>query len=162
MAVLQGRVVLGARVEDACQGPSDYKDALDLFGSAAYALTYRPETNKAYVLLKQGANVQDTLCGAFQAHVLLHMLDAVHNKPALPALQLLPKCEPSSSSASFTTGLAVLRETDDPHNVLLRVTAAKGRELFKDFVTQASDLGWNLDTTMLNPKECRLIPTRQV
>ena len=157
---MQGRVVLGARVEDACQGPSDYATALDTFANEPYAITYRPETNRAYVLLKQGASVQDTLCGAFSAHVLLHMLDAVQGKPSLPALQLLPQTEPGTRTGIVSNALTALQHVDDPHSVLLNVTAAKGYKLYQEFVHQASDLGWNLGNTMLNPKEPRLIPSQ--
>ena len=153
---MQGRVVLGARVEDACQGPAEYATALETFGNEAYAITYRPETNRAYVLLKQGASMQDTLCGAFSAHVLLHMLDAVEDKPALPALHTLPQVEPGMRSDIMSEALTALRDLDDPHSLLLNVTAVKGYKLYQDFISQASDLGWNLDNTMLNPKEARL------
>ena len=151
-------MVLGARVEDACPGPAEYASALETFSNGAYALTYRPETKKAYVLLKQGASVEDTLCGAFQAHVLLHMMDAVQKKPALPALQLLPKSEPGLTSGALSNALTALQDMDDPHQVLLHVTAAKGHKLYEDFLNQAAELGWKLDNTMLNPKESRLIP----
>lgn len=157
MLMMQGRVVLGARVEDACPGPSQYATALETFGDAAFALTYRPESNKAYVLLKQGATVQDTLCAAFHAHVLLHMLDASSGKPALPALQLLPQSAPGLGSESLTSALTPLKDIDDPHNHLLHATATKGHKLYQDFTGQASILGWNLDNTMLNPKESRLV-----
>lgn len=160
-SVLQGRVVLGARVEDACSGPAEYASALETFSNEAYALTYRPETKKAYVLLKQGVSVEDTLCGAFQAHVLLHMMDAVQNKPALPALQLLPKSEPGLSSGILPNALTALQDIDDPHTVLLHVTAGKGRKLYEDFLSQAAELGWKLDNTMLNPKESRLMTPQQ-
>lgn len=157
LCMLQGRVVLGARVEDACLGPSEYANALETFGTAAYALTYRPETDKAYVILRQGATVQDTLCGAFHAHVLLHMLDAAQDKPALPALQLLPKAEPGTNIQSLMSGLRGVGDIDEPHEHLLHVTATKGYQLYQDFVRKASNLGWNLDSTMLNPQESRLI-----
>lgn len=150
-------MVLGARVEDACRGPSEYATALETFASLPYAITYRPETSRAYVLLKQGASVQDTLCGAFSAHVLLHMLDAVQGKPSLPALQLLPQIEPGTKSGIISSALTSLQHVDDPHSVLLNVTAAKGCKLYREFIHQASDLGWNLENTMLNPKEARLI-----
>ena len=91
---IQGRVVLGARVEDACRGPAEYADALRMLGDRPFALTYRPETQRAYVMLKEGASGTDALCGAFHAHVLLHIMDAMVEKAALPVLEVLPKSEP--------------------------------------------------------------------
>jgi hypothetical protein len=40
-----------------------------------YALTYRPDSRKCYVLLKRGASQQSVLQGAMDAHCLLWMLD---------------------------------------------------------------------------------------
>ena len=156
---LQGRVVLGARVEDACQGPAEYTEALDTFTSHPFALTYRPETQRAYVLLKQGASGTDALCGAFHAHVLLHMIDAVDDKPALPITEVLPKMQPTitESVSPLSSPLTALREFEDHHHVLLKVTASKASMLYSTFVDQAAELGWQLQNTMLNPKEARLI-----
>ena len=156
---LQGRVVLGASVEDACQGPAEYTEALDTFTSHPFALTYRPETQRAYVLLKQGASGTDALCGAFHAHVLLHMIDAIDDKPALPITEVLPKMRPATieSVSPLSSPLTALREIDDHHRVLLNVTASKASMLYSTFVDQAAELGWQLQNTMLNPKEARLI-----
>ena len=37
------------------------------------------------------------------------------------------------------------------------VTAAKGQQLYTSLVQQAADLGWQLQNTMLDPKEARLV-----
>ena len=159
---MQGRIILGARVEDACQGPAEYSDALESFSSQPFALTYRPETQRAYVLLKEGASTSDALCGAFHAHVLLHMMDAIDDKAALPITAVLPT--PSHTPVESLEGrnsplkgpLTALRDIDDAQTVLMQVTAAKGQQLYTSFVHQAADLGWQLQNTMLNPKEARL------
>ncbi len=156
---VQARVILGARVEDACRGPAEYTDALNSFSTQPFALTYRPETKRAYVLLKQGASGTGALCGAFHAHVLLHMIDALDAKPALPITEVLPKSEPAAAGSKplLSSPLTALRDIDDPHSVLLNVTASKGHLLYSTFVEQAASLGWQLQSTMLNPKEARLI-----
>ena len=169
---MQGRIILGARVEDACQGPAEYSDALESFSSQPFALTYRPETQRAYVLLKEGACTSDALCGAFHAHVLLHMMDAVDDKAALPIAAVLPSppldsrksnapLEPLEGSRNspvpLKQPLTALRDVDDVQTILMQVTAAKGQQLYDSFVQQAADLGWQLQNTMLNPKEARLL-----
>lgn len=169
---MQGRVVLGARVEDACQGPAEYADALDSFSSQPFALTYRPETQRAYVLLKEGTSTSDALCGAFHAHVLLHLVDAVDDKAALPITAMLPtplqsgrsqapleSLEARVSPVTLKQPLTALKDIDDVQTVLMQVTAAKGQQLYTSFVQQAADLGWQLQNTMLNPKEARLVVT---
>lgn len=167
---MQGRVVLGARVEDACQGPAEYSDALESFSSQPFALTYRPETQRAYVLLKEGASTSDALCGAFHAHVLLHMMDAVDDKASLPITAVLPtppleharsqallKSFEGSDSVSLKHSWTALKDISDVQTVLMQVTAAKGQQLYASFVQQAARLGWQLQNTMLNPKEPRLV-----
>ncbi|EFN54059.1 hypothetical protein CHLNCDRAFT_8919, partial [Chlorella variabilis] len=70
-----GRVVLGATVEEACAGPQQLHDALAAFSGRQYALTYRPDTRKCYALLKQGASPRSVQQAAMDAHALLWMLD---------------------------------------------------------------------------------------
>ena len=156
---MQGRVVLGARVEDACQGPAEYSEALESFSSQPFAITYRPETQRAYVLLKEGASGSDSLCGAFHAHVLLHMMDAVDGKGALPIAEALPKTlvNGQQAAALLPSPLTALKEIDDTHRVLMQVSASRGNQLYTSFLEQAADLGWQLENTMLNPQEARLM-----
>ncbi|GFR40042.1 hypothetical protein Agub_g580 [Astrephomene gubernaculifera] len=73
----QRRLVLGASVEAACAGPADLSYAAGLFrqGSYGYMVTYRPDTRKAYVLLREGATSWDCLQASFFGHVFLHLLD---------------------------------------------------------------------------------------
>lgn len=155
----QGRVVLGARVEDACQGPAEYADALHLFSDCPFALTYRPETKQAYVMLKNGASGLDALCGAFHAHVLLHMVDAVDQglqKGNLLASEIVPRSQPISADAD--SSIITWKSLQDLDNgVLLNMTASRGLQLYGEFLEQAERTGWQLQNTMLNPKEARLI-----
>ena len=161
---MQGRVVLGARVEDACQGPAEYADALQLFGNRPFALTYRPETKQAYVMLKEGASGLDALCGAFHAHVLLHMIDAVDqglHKGNTPASEIVPRSQPTSANADLSIiTWQSLQDLDT--QVLLNMTASRGLQLYGEFLEQAESTGWQLQNTMLNPKEARLIVPQHV
>ncbi|KAG2430432.1 hypothetical protein HXX76_009956 [Chlamydomonas incerta] len=74
----QGRLVLGASVEAACARPGDLLTAAAAFRDGRYLVTYRPDTKKAYVLLRDGATNMDCLQASFFGHVFLHVLDGNH------------------------------------------------------------------------------------
>ncbi|GIL71507.1 hypothetical protein Vretimale_2630 [Volvox reticuliferus] len=82
----QGRLVLGASVEAACAGPSDLGYAASRFpeSSYRYLVTYRPDTKKAYILLRDGATSIDCLQASFFGHVFLHLLDGGLCEASLP------------------------------------------------------------------------------
>ena len=152
--------------------PARAADALQSFSSQPFALTYCPETQWAYAVLKEGSSALDALCGALHAHVLLHMMDAVDDKAALPITAVLPtppleharsqaqlKSLEGCHSLSLKHSLTALKDIDDVQAVLMQVTAAQGRQLYAFFVQQAAHLGWQLKNTMLNPKEaCLVVP----
>ncbi|MEW5299951.1 MAG: hypothetical protein WDW36_002919 [Sanguina aurantia] len=98
----QGRVVLGATVQEACKGPQELKDALAQYGDRQYMLTYRPEVDKVFVLLREGAKTEDILKAAFSANVFLHLRDN---------LQL------ASASATTTTTTSIHEELAPPSAV---------------------------------------------
>lgn len=70
-----GRVVIGATVEDACTSPEDLSQALSTFPGRSYAITYRADTKKAYLLLKQGVDSDAILSGTVDALTLLYLID---------------------------------------------------------------------------------------
>ncbi|PSC70770.1 histidine-tRNA cytoplasmic isoform B [Micractinium conductrix] len=181
-----GRVVLGATVEEACPGPAQLHEALHSFSGRQYALTYRPDTRKCYALLKEGAYLQSVLQAAMDAHCLLWMLD--HPQPQHPQQQAATSAGPAKSkqrggggggnSSKYMphTGHSGSDATDLPPGVVgkLHVAAqqlgsagpapervavefvARG-ELFREFLRQAEQGGWRLPMTSLNPKETRLV-----
>lgn len=69
------RVVLGASVEDAVDGPHALGSLLDTWRGRKYALSYQADTKKVYVVLREGANGSDILEAAFHAQHFLHALD---------------------------------------------------------------------------------------
>ena len=70
-----GRVVIGATVEDACTSPEELLQALSSFPGRSYAITYRADTKKAYLLLKQGVDSDAILSGTIDALALLYLID---------------------------------------------------------------------------------------
>ncbi len=120
-------MVLGASIEEAVEGPRTLGGLLDTWRGRQYALSYRPDTKKVYVVLREGAASADILEAAFHAQHFLHALDRVDG----------------AAPPSLVDGL-------------LRDTAARAPALFTGFTSQAQELGWKLQLTMLNPSETRL------
>jgi hypothetical protein len=174
-----GRVVLGATVEEACAGPGQLKEALSRFAGRQYALTYRPDSRKCYVLLKQGATPQSVVNAALDAHCLLWMLDqqkaAGSSAPAAPAPVAAAaggkkQQQRSSSSGGSSNGGPVAQlhtAASSPgappgsaaaaEAALQFVAGSGGRQLCQLFEKEATAGGWRMDMTMLNPKETRLV-----
>jgi hypothetical protein len=96
-----GRVVLGATVEEACAGPQQLQEALLAFAGRQYALTYRADTRKCYALLKQGASARAVLQAATDAHTLLWMLD---HQQAAAKHQQQPAAQLDGGASSGGTG----------------------------------------------------------
>lgn len=69
------RVVLGASVEDAVDGPRALGSLLETWRNRKYALSYQGDTKKVYVVLREGASGPDILEAAFHAQHFLHALD---------------------------------------------------------------------------------------
>lgn len=97
-------------------------------------------------------------------------MDAVDDKAALPIMAVLPTPPLEHarlqtpltslevcSAMSLKHSLTALKDIDDVQTILMQVTAAKGQQLYALFVQQAAHLGWQLQNTMLNPKEPRLV-----
>lgn len=166
------RLVLGARVGDACGGPAALAEALHAFRGRQYALTYRPDTRKVYVLLKRGAAPADAVRAALDAHAVLYMVDAARQRrheasPGGGAATLAGLTAGASEGAAAGGARAVARLQRavagmaaqggaEAHVAAMRYVAAQGGDLFRQFDAQATAEGWRLPLTMLNPSETRL------
>lgn len=163
------RVVLGARVEEACVGPSHLASTLDTWRGRQYALSFRSDTGKVYVLLRETATTEHVLEAAFHAQYLLHRLDAAAAAWAETADITADPITGGSSSTKSTSksgskwdlgfgrrskGSSDAAEAKLP--VLLQETASKASAQFSEFARQADQAGWRLQMTMLNPRETRL------
>jgi Vitamin B6 photo-protection and homoeostasis len=165
----QKRIVLGATVEEACSNPLELKAALDSFGGGKnFALTYRPETKKVYVLFKQGADTMSALQGAIYAHCVLHLVNAAEGKkgedPAAVPLRNGGAVGKLRRHAAILQNSHGRSNTNNKSNALnpgkeaIDYVAANGSEIWSQFETQSKALGWKLPLTMLNPSETRVYP----
>ena len=98
-------------------------------------LLCRPDTGKVYVLLRDGVGSNDVLRGAFHAHFLLH--------------QLLKAELQGGSEARSPTGTA--------DRQMLGVVRKEADRACPLFLQSCRELGWDLQHTMLNPHEPRLL-----
>ncbi len=131
----------------------------------------RPDTKKAYVLLREGASSLDCLHASFFGHVFLHLMDDgsldAPGLPQLPPALLAPPsvCTSSSSSSAGkgkggTEGSTAAQGQGQGDEAWRGVMARAKRvvdHLYPDFLSQAERSGWKLQQTMLNPKENRIL-----
>lgn len=141
-------MVLGAKVEEACRSASDLLAAAPAFRGERYILTYRPDTKKVYVVLKQGAETVDCLKAAFACHTFLHLLDG---HPLPPRVAAPPHLLRAVKDAAAATASAQHGQW------LLTCSWTVVDALYGDFTRQAAACGWQLKQTMLNPRETRLL-----
>jgi len=158
------RVVLGAAVDAACAGPYDLVASLRRFPNRKYALTYRPETQKVYVMLRQGADTEAVLRSVLDAHCVLHLMEESNevklsvgsvgkverHRGAIGRLQRQAQGLLEAGAPSKAPNI------NNYHLRALDYVAAQGHDIFKEFKKQAQDCGWNLSLTSLNPLETRL------
>lgn len=162
------RVILGAPVAEACAGPDDLVASLQRFANRNYALTYRPETQKVYVMLRQGADTEAVLRSVLDAHCVLHLIDQ-SNEGKIPAPSKWSNGKVARERGAIgrlrreaqgwlEAGAPPRAQNKNYHQRALDYVAAQGHDLYKEFKKQAQDCGWNLSLTMLNPLETRLGP----
>jgi hypothetical protein len=177
----QKRIVLGATVEEACSNPLELKAALDAFKGKNFALTYRPETKKVYVLFRQGADTMSALQGAIYAHCVLHLVSAAEGKkgenPAAVPLKnggavgklrrqavVLNTSHKNTSTGLFDAqGNSIFNHNGrkgqlNPGKEAIDYISSNGSEIWTQFEAQANAHGWKLPLTMLNPSETRVHP----
>lgn len=137
----RSRIVLGATVSQACLHSKDLYAASELFKAQRFLLSYRRDTRKVFIMLKEGAQASDTLKASLSAHLLLKLMDG---QPT-PFLQ-----QPKS-------GFSAPAPTHDDYLSCLKFVASSVDNLFAEFSAQAVKRGWELTNTMLNPKDSRLL-----
>lgn len=144
-----GRIVLGASVKEACPTPEDFEAARTLFSQSPHMLTFRKDTGKLYVMLRQGASTEDVLLGAFQAQVFLHLLQGGQLKNEVRGHVIRSLQELDRRSGNY---VKKNRASED----VLDFISKHGDSIFSTFKKQVVDNGWKMQLTMLNPKDARL------
>eukprot|EP00887_Chlorella_sp_A99_P004989 scaffold4.g4989.t1 len=181
------RVVLGATVAEACGGgPDQLAAALREWSGRRYALTYRPDTRKAYVLLRQGADRPELLQAVLDAHLLLCLLGQQQAAAAGTTAAAAPMQSEAAAAASGaeaggaawwglrsrgaggsgsgggSSGVVACMQQEagrlgpSPAAALAYV-AREGPALRKEFVQQAEAGGWRLTATMLSARDTRIL-----
>jgi hypothetical protein len=137
-----GQVKLGASLEAACESPGHLSASVKAFPpSSPYLLTYRPDKDKVYVVLRESADEAAALEGAFVAHLWLERIHEAVPERCRRNLCALPSAGGASSEAEDTLAYA----------------RAHWSELWHDFKHQAVSQGWKLGSTMLAIGDTRLI-----
>lgn len=137
-----GQVVLGASVETACESPEHLADTLSTFGaSSPYYLSYRPDKDKVYVMLKEGVETSVALEATVMAHSWLHRIHEVVPEAERACIAALPATGGSQGSV---------------HQTLAHVRG-KRRETWGEFRDAALGQGWNLKGSMLAMGDTRLL-----
>ncbi|GLJ48897.1 hypothetical protein SUGI_1031380 [Cryptomeria japonica] len=142
-------VELGARVADAFQNSREFLSAKAMFKDKNYLITFNRRRKRAYVVLKEAATSEDVMEGAFQAYMLLHILDRASQK----------SCKRSTIENIFDNTLCAM-------DAELLAEGAIGSAIFsscknssahyKIFKEKAAIQGWIVRDSLLNPGGVRL------
>ncbi|XP_061357269.1 protein root UVB sensitive 6 [Gastrolobium bilobum] len=136
-------VVLGSRIKEAFQDPTEYVAIQPLFDKERYIVTYNPSKNKVYAVLKDQAKSDDILKAAFHAHVLLSFIKSSNESKDSSWKQR----EDLSSTVMHTVADMEARIADSCKIV------ADSYGLFRN---KANEQGWKMSESLLNPGRARL------
>ncbi|KAL5703969.1 Protein root UVB sensitive 6 [Ranunculus cassubicifolius] len=138
------QIVLGSRFKDAFQDPSSYLSVEPLFSNEKYIVTYNPLKDNIYALLKSQAESDDILKAAFHAHVLLHSIRADQSE----------KSDLTNLSGSLPNHQSLATTVDLEDHLAKSCKIVSGTyEIFKK---KASEQGWMMSDSLLNPGRARL------
>ncbi|XP_022984200.1 protein root UVB sensitive 6-like [Cucurbita maxima] len=137
-------VVLGPRFKDAFQDAGSYLAIEPLFDREKYIVTYNQTRGMVYALLKDQAKSDDILKAAFHAHVLLHFI----------------RSSSGGQKSSRKQGDAFSNSVPAVTNLEAQIAASckmvsTSYEIFK---SKASEQGWVMAESLLNPGRARLCP----
>ena len=144
-----GQIVIGASLEAACESPTHLSAAIAAFpAKSAYVLTYRPDKDKVFVVLRQGANRDDALEGAFLAHLWLSRLHDTVNAAGRKCMAALP-----ADKKVRTCGA----DKEVVGAEALEYVRRHRQDLWRKFSRQAEHHGWQMHGTMLAIGDSRLL-----
>ncbi|KAK8572657.1 hypothetical protein V6N13_048234 [Hibiscus sabdariffa] len=104
-----------------------------------YIVTYNPSKGKVYALLKDQAKSDDIIKAAFHAHVLLHFIHSANNR--------------QFSSRSQQEHLIPATTDFEPH---VAESCKMVSTSYGHFKNKASEQGWRMSESLLNPGPARL------
>lgn len=133
------QIVLGSRFKDAFHDPGSFLSVAPLFSNERYIVTYNPLKDNIYALLKDQAESDDILKAAFHAHVLLHSINSSDNSD-------------KSGVVDYTGSLPSTLDLEE-HTAKSCKIVSSAYGLFKK---KASEQGWMMSDSLLNPGRARL------
>ncbi|GFY94666.1 root UVB sensitive protein [Actinidia rufa] len=137
-------VVLGPRFRDAFQDPNSYVAMEPIFQKERYMVTYNPSKGSIYALLKDQAKSDDILKAAFHAHVLLHIIRSSNQR------QPFPRNSPENDHI-----MPSISDLDAHIAQSCKMVSA----LYGPFKSKATEQGWVMSESLLNPGRARLCDT---
>lgn len=136
-------IFLGPRFKDAFQDPSSYLSVQPIFVKERYLVTYNPTKGNVYALLKDQAKSDDILKAAFHAHVLMHIIRSSQQN------QILLRKHPENDRSVFIPSVT---DFEAHINESYKMVSA----LYEPFKIKASEEGWVMSESLLNPGRARL------
>lgn len=149
-------VVLGSRFGDAFQEPSSFLAIEPLFEKEKYIVTYNPSKGNVHMLLKDKAKSEDILKASFHAYVLMHFIRTTHanksskNHVASNSLEMID----SSLNQTMLTNGDYLDHISESCKIV--------STSFGVFKQKASDQGWIMAESLLNPGRARLCELKEL
>ncbi|KAG6530172.1 hypothetical protein ZIOFF_012394 [Zingiber officinale] len=144
-------IVIGSRFSEAFQEPSSFVAIQPLFEEERYMITYNPSKGKIYALLKDQAKSDDVLKAAFHAHVLLSFICSSHSKQALTKFR-------STGQSRYEEPLLATNANFLSHIAESCKIVSSSYTTFKN---KATEQGWIMSHSLLNPGRARLVSTLQ-
>uniref|UniRef100_A0A5B6Z878 Uncharacterized protein n=1 Tax=Davidia involucrata TaxID=16924 RepID=A0A5B6Z878_DAVIN len=136
-------IVLGPRLKDAFQDPNSYLAIEPIFEKERYIVTYNPSKGNVYALLKDQAKSDDILKAAFHAHVLLHIIRSSNKNQ-------------SSSQKLLENNYSTLMPTTSNLQAHIAESYKMVLGLYGPFKNKATEQGWVMSESLLNPGRARL------
>jgi hypothetical protein len=147
-----GQVAVGASLEAACESPAHLAAAIAAFPrNCPYIMTYRPDKDKVFVVLREGADRDDALDAAFVAHLWLHELQeslGATDRKCMVALPAEPRAHAKGEAAVAADPIGLES---------LPLVQSHGNAMWRVFSDQAVEQGWQLKGTMLAIGDSRLL-----
>lgn len=144
-----GQVVLGASLETACETPAHLSAAISAFPiSSPFVLTYRPDKDKVFVVLRQTADKAAALEGAFLAHLWLCRIHETVGDKERRCMSALP----------LHMAGCCCEAVDMAGQEALAYVQKRRKVLWHQFSEEAIGHGWNMKGTMLAIGDTRLLP----
>jgi hypothetical protein len=143
-----GQVKIGASVEAACESPAHLADALAAVPqNCPCVLTYRPDVDKVFVMLREKADRIAALDAAFLAHLWLHRIHEVSDDKRRRCMPALP-CR---------AGQVTHPDCGDELLASLEWAQHQRGHKWRSFCSQAEARGWKMDDAMLAIGDTRLL-----